>query len=228
MTRPILAFDTSGPRLSVGVWQAGTVLWERAWDFPPGRLGHAAQLVPAIAEGLAASSLTLADLACVAFTIGPGSYTGLRIGLATAKGLALATGDRRPPAEAGLPLVGVGTLEAMAVPALAPGRLVLAWIDARRGEAYAAAYRWREGGLPEEVLAPVRRPLGDLRAEARQLSDRLGLAEVREATAPPTVAAIARLAAERLRREGPDDPLRLVPVYVSAVHTGPVPGVAKA
>lgn len=220
MTQPVLAFDTSGPRLSVGLWLEGQTLWEKVVDFPEGRLGHAAELVPAIAEGLARASLALDDLAYVALTIGPGSYTGLRIGLATAKGLALA--------REGLGLVGVGTLEAMAWPRLRDDRLVLAWIDARRGESFFAAYHGgMDGGRPAELLPPARAPLDEARRRAREAARRLGLDEVVEATRPPDVAAVAAVAHARWTAEGPDDLLSLLPLYVAPVHTGPVAGVAK-
>jgi tRNA threonylcarbamoyl adenosine modification protein YeaZ len=83
---------------------------------------------------LAEADVRLADLARIAVSIGPGSFTGLRIGLSVAKGLALATG---------IPLVGVPTLEAYAH-ALGPAPDPI-WpvLDARTGEIYAACFRWR-------------------------------------------------------------------------------------
>lgn len=106
---------------------------------------HAPGVLSLIDEVLDAAGLRLKDLDRLAVSIGPGSFTGLRIGLATIKGLALGCN---------LPVAGVPTLEAFAR-ALAP-RPGTIWplLDARRGELYAAAYRWRDGQL-DEVSAPA-------------------------------------------------------------------------
>ena len=85
--------------------------------------------------------------------LGPGTFTGLRVGVATARGLAQSLG---------VELVGVSSLRALAEPALpdslTPERcaLVLAVLDARRGEAFAAAYRLTERGSAEELVPPAR------------------------------------------------------------------------
>ena len=135
----ILVLDTATAATVVG---AGDV--ERRHDPAPGeRPGHIEQALALVAEALAAAGAALADVTRIGVGVGPGSFTGLRIGVATARSLAHATGAE---------LVGVSTLGALAV--VAPGGPVLAVLDARRGEAFVA--RW-EGG--EEVLAPrVARP----------------------------------------------------------------------
>jgi tRNA threonylcarbamoyladenosine biosynthesis protein TsaB len=107
---------------------------------------HASELVPLIGSVLERCRLTPADVSVVAVSSGPGSYTGLRIGVSTAKGLAMATGAE---------LVAVPTLEALALSAvvrLSEGDVIAASLDARRGDVYFAAFRHRDGGL--EPIVP--------------------------------------------------------------------------
>lgn len=95
--------------------------------------GHAEALAPMVDELLRGANARFADLTRLAVTTGPGTFTGQRIGLSFARGLALALK---------IPCIGVTTLEAMAAAARAerPGYGVLVATDARRGEAYAAAF----------------------------------------------------------------------------------------
>ena len=108
---------------------------------------HGRRLAPLVAEALAHAGRVAADLDVVAVSAGPGSYTGLRIGMATAKGLCLATGAA---------LAAVPTLRALAEGA---GGAVVVALPSRRGEVYAAAY---DGA--EEVRAPTALALDDLAA----------------------------------------------------------------
>ena len=111
---------------------------------------HAETLVPAIEFLCRQVQRPLADVTCVAVDAGPGLFTGLRVGLATAKGLAYAHG---------VPIVAVGSLEALASAHARPGERVAAVIDARRGELYAAVYEGGRAvvepwvGAPEAVAA---------------------------------------------------------------------------
>lgn len=114
--------------------------------------GHSARLPGALIELLAANGLTLADVEGWAVGIGPGSFTGLRIGLATLKGLAY--GQRRP-------IAGASSLAAMALAASqdAPaGAVLVPLLDARKGEVYAGFYRVIPGGVesvhPDSALSP--------------------------------------------------------------------------
>jgi tRNA threonylcarbamoyladenosine biosynthesis protein TsaB len=100
-------------------------------------------LLAIVDEALRESGRSLAELHCVAAGAGPGSFTGLRIALATAKGLCFA---------ADLPLMTVSTLAALALDAAAPpGRLVVAALDAKKGELYAGCYLTGDDGLPQLV-----------------------------------------------------------------------------
>jgi tRNA threonylcarbamoyladenosine biosynthesis protein TsaB len=110
---------------------------------------HSERLMRELDQMLRRAGLALGDLDALAVSAGPGSFTGLRIGLATAKGLAFATG---------LPVVAVPTLEAFAWGVAAPGTAVCPMLDARKREVYAGVFR-REGDemarlLPEGAIAP--------------------------------------------------------------------------
>ncbi|MBM3488502.1 MAG: tRNA (adenosine(37)-N6)-threonylcarbamoyltransferase complex dimerization subunit type 1 TsaB [Alphaproteobacteria bacterium] len=115
-----------------------------------GPRGLAEALMPLAVEALAAAGLGFADLDAVAVTIGPGSFAGLRAGIAAARGIALARA---------IPVLGVTTLEAIAVTALAgtPGATVIAIVDSRRGDLYVQAFRNDALGLPAALAAPEAR-----------------------------------------------------------------------
>lgn len=122
----ILALDCAVIGAAVAVVRDGRVLAHDAIDGPR---GQTERLLPLIEAALAAAGLGYRDLDRIAVTVGPGSFTGIRVGLATARGLALATGR---------PAVGVTTLEALAAavdPALGCD-IVLAGVDSRRGDLF--------------------------------------------------------------------------------------------
>ncbi len=123
----VLALDTALAACQVAVWEDGRVL---AATSQPMTRGHQERLAPMAAETMAQAQLGFDRLDRIAVTVGPGSFTGLRVGLAFAKGLALAL-DR--------PCIGVGTLEALAASA-GPADLVAAAIDAQRGRIYLQAF----------------------------------------------------------------------------------------
>jgi len=131
----VLAFDTATPSTVVGARHGDRNV---ALDHEPSsgeRPGHATRLLGLVDEALAAVGLELGELDRLGVGVGPGSFTGLRIGIATARALAQA---------ADLPLAGVSTLDVLAAAAadeLEPGRAVLAVIDAGRGEGFAAGFR---------------------------------------------------------------------------------------
>jgi len=117
---------------------------------------HSERLLPSIENLLSTAGLKAADLAAVAVSIGPGSFTGLRIGLAAAKGLAFSLK---------LPLYGIPTLEVLASNAAPRGTPVCPFIDARRGEVFSALFNFIDGELvkvrgegitgPEELLSSL-------------------------------------------------------------------------
>jgi tRNA threonylcarbamoyladenosine biosynthesis protein TsaB len=146
----VLGFDTATPATAVALLDSaapGDVRERRHEPAGGERPGHAAQLLALAHELLAEAGIGFGDVDRVAVGLGPGTFTGLRIGVATARALSQS---------AGAELVGVSTLEALAAaaaPEAPPGAGVLAVIDARRGEVFAAG--WRDG---EELLAAVALP----------------------------------------------------------------------
>lgn len=144
MSRLLLSLDTAGTRCAVAVSELGDGSLLARADPDIGR-GHAEVLMGLVADTLAAAGATYADLGRIAVVVGPGSFTGLRVGVAAAKGLALALA---------IPVVGVASLEALAEPHWHGATSVLAVTDAKRGEVYAALY-----GPDGEVLqAPAALP----------------------------------------------------------------------
>jgi tRNA threonylcarbamoyladenosine biosynthesis protein TsaB len=136
----VLALDTTTPAGSCALAVDGTVVREEASDvsLPP-----ATRLPLDLMRILEHGRVKLGDVDAFAVATGPGSFTGLRIGIATMQGLAFA---------AGKPLVGVSALDALARIAVteAAGRRIATWVDAWRGEVYAALYDGER-----EVEAPV-------------------------------------------------------------------------
>jgi tRNA threonylcarbamoyladenosine biosynthesis protein TsaB len=148
----ILGLDTATPATAVAVLPADGEPVELRHDPAPGeRPGHAAQLLPLARRALEAVGASFADVRRIGVGVGPGTFTGLRIGVATARALAQATGAE---------VAAVSTLQALAA-AAATERAVLAVLDARRGEAYAAAFR-----AGERLTAPVAVAPQDLAALA--------------------------------------------------------------
>ena len=137
----VLGIETGGPVVSLGVVEAGRIQASYARQLA----SHCSGLPIAVEECLEAAGRKVCDLTGVAVGIGPGSFTGLRVGLSYAKGLARALG---------IPLVGVPSLDAIVMAAaLEPrsGLTVCPVIDARRGEVYAALYRFSADALEKVV-----------------------------------------------------------------------------
>jgi tRNA threonylcarbamoyladenosine biosynthesis protein TsaB len=152
----ILGFDTSTAACSAAVLSADGGVVESAPA--PARLlerpAHAAELLPAVHEVMERAGVSFGDLQAIAVGLGPGTFTGLRIGVATARALAKANG---------LPLRGVSSLSALA--AAMPDGLRLPLIDAKRGEAYGAllegdAERWPPFALGAAALVQRLRDAG--------------------------------------------------------------------
>ncbi len=134
----ILGFDTAMGACSAAVWADGVIA---AHSLRALERGHAEALVPMLEEVRAAAGSEYRDFDFFAVTVGPGTFTGIRVGLATARGLGLATGR---------PVIGVTTLEVLARAAMERQETgcetTLAVIDARRDEVYAQAFS--RGGAP--------------------------------------------------------------------------------
>jgi tRNA threonylcarbamoyladenosine biosynthesis protein TsaB len=174
----VLAFDTATPATTVALSGVGNVVYTARDDPPRGdRSGHATRLLPLATMVLNRAGIGWDGVDRIAVGVGPGTFTGLRIGIATARALARARG---------IPLVGVSTLQSLALAGPRavvtlkgqdPGGttagldVVLAVLDARRGEVFAASWRMDEVGdfdsallLPRafapEMLTQLVTPLG--------------------------------------------------------------------
>jgi tRNA threonylcarbamoyladenosine biosynthesis protein TsaB len=143
----LLAVDTATPATVAGVLLAGGRVVEARDDPPEGSRGeHASRLLPLVERALDEGGVAWDDLERIAVGVGPGGFTGLRIGIATARALAQARG---------LPLAPVSSLAALAAGVdEAPGTTA-AVIDARRGEVFAAAWQAGEQRLAPAALAPA-------------------------------------------------------------------------
>ena len=144
----ILGFDTAMGACSAAIWSDGNIVARR---FTLLQRGHAEALVPMLEDvRAAAGGLEYQDIDYVAVTVGPGTFTGIRVGLATARGLGLA---------AARPVIGITTLEAIAAAAMTAATqsidATLAVIDARRDEAYAQAFDSRGEPLWPPALLSV-------------------------------------------------------------------------
>lgn len=140
----VLAIDTALDACSAAILGGrGKILSRSTRDI--GR-GHAEVLMAVVAETFADAGAVPSDIDRVVVTVGPGSFTGIRVGLAAARGFGLA---------AGVPVIGVSTLEAIAAEAAGLGGPVLVTVDARRGEVYAGLYGFGAGGDPAAVGSPA-------------------------------------------------------------------------
>ncbi len=128
----ILSFDTSAARLPIVLAEEEKVLASAVYG---GSGTHMKNILPAIRDILAEAGKTVKDLEAVAAVCGPGSFTGIRIGAATAQGLAAASG---------IPCIKLNSLEAAAYGKCAPGRITVPMLEARNRRVYAAAYRGQE------------------------------------------------------------------------------------
>lgn len=131
----VLALDTSSAVASVAVVDDEKILGEVTLNY---KKQHSTILLPMIDRLLKSLDLKINDVDCIAATSGPGSFTGLRIGAATAKGLCHG---------AGKPLIGIPTLDALAFNMANAKGIICPIIDALRGNVYTAIYRWENGSL---------------------------------------------------------------------------------
>ncbi len=222
----LLALDTSTTQIGVALYDGVRVLAEAYWQ--SGRR-HTQELAPLVAQVLEHTGFSINDLQAVGVALGPGSFTGLRIGLAFAKGLAVARG---------LALVGVPTLDAVAAavpppegfPALAAvlpagrGRLAVGWYTAAEG-------RWESRDKPHTMTAEalaqaIRSPTlvcGEMPPQARTRLARkyknVRLPSPARCARRP--AFLAELAWARWQQGQTDPAASLAPIYL---HTGtPIP-----
>ena len=132
----VLAIDTAGVDCAAAVFDSDSGKLLGRVSETIGR-GHAERLMAMIDDALAEAKLSLTDIGRIGVTVGPGSFTGIRVGVAAARGLALALG---------VECVGVSTLEVLAQTVSETDKPVLAAINAHRDEVYAQSF---EDGMPQ-------------------------------------------------------------------------------
>ena len=143
----ILAVDTCAKSCSVAVTDSGCLAGE---VFTRLRQTHSRHLMRMVDMTLEISGMTMKEIDAFAVTRGPGSFTGLRIGISAVKGMALA--GRKP-------MIGVSSLQSLAWPMAAPGGLVCAILDAGKGEVYSASYRFPDGLSGGDAASTATRPV---------------------------------------------------------------------
>jgi tRNA threonylcarbamoyladenosine biosynthesis protein TsaB len=142
----ILALDTATPSCSVAIVDGESLLAELTRD---NRQTHSRHLIDLINTVCGLSDLRTKDLEGFAVTIGPGSFTGLRIGISTIKGLAYSLSK---------PVVGVSSLEALAWQCAQSAYLICPLLDARKKEVYTCRYRFKDNELKKDGTEKVASP----------------------------------------------------------------------
>jgi tRNA threonylcarbamoyladenosine biosynthesis protein TsaB len=228
----ILGLDTSTSVASVAISEDGRIVAE---DFYPrqgtaersgAKSNHAEIILPLIDSVLQRAGIGLNNVAGIAASIGPGSFTGVRIGLSTVKGLAYGTG---------MPAVGISTLQAIAARVAGFEGIVCPILDARKGEVYAAVFR-KDGDqlerLAEDALMPILSFLKELRGVGKaapclfigdgvtacgpllQRAADLQICFAEEEGMPSVAASIALLSERQLIDDRPVELEDLAPVYL--------------
>ncbi len=230
----VLGIDTATSTASVALAEDGKLILDEVWPsqtpceapFTTERANHAETLLPLVDRLLKKGSLSVSELSALAVSIGPGSFTGLRIGLSTVKGLAYGWQ---------IPVVGVPTLLALAARVTDWEGLICPFVDARKKEVYAALFRKKADRLerltedlvssPDGIIQRLQslgsqerclfigdgtKVYGALIESAFANVCRLTLGE----SYPSTASAVARLGEERLRQRETDPLGPLVPLYL--------------
>jgi tRNA threonylcarbamoyladenosine biosynthesis protein TsaB len=185
------------------------------------KIVHAERLMPSIEWLLNSSMISAEEISAFAVSIGPGSFTGLRIGLSTVKGFAYASGK---------PVVAVQTLDAFARTLPFCSHVVCPMLDARKDEVYAALYKWESGAMkkimpetavsPGDLLKDMNGPvvfMGDGAGKYRGLiTDTL---KENAVFAPasrmsPSASTVAEIAVEKMKQGDIADTVSLVPFYI--------------
>jgi tRNA threonylcarbamoyladenosine biosynthesis protein TsaB len=214
----LLAIDCASRKMGVALYNGVEVLHEAVWQ---SLSRHTVELSPAIADALERRGDTIEDVQVVAVSIGPGSYTGLRIGAAVAKGIALAQR---------IPLIGVPTFDILASsqPVMEEQQLAVV-LEAGRGRLAVGWYQSEEGiwqptgkadlFTPEAFSKKIRKPTlicGELSEEVRKKLSRkrknVTLASPAESLRRPSF--LAELAWARWQAGDVDDPAEMAPYYL--------------
>ncbi len=213
-----LAIDASTGTASLALVQDGQVLAELTWRCDQ---NHTTQLLPHLAHLLNKTRLDIQSASCIIIARGPGSYNGLRVGMSTAKGLALSLD---------IPIVAISTLEAEAYQHAATGLPICPIFDAGREEVAAALYqrkgnRWRQ--LVTEHITTVDALCSEIKNKtlfcgefvpsiSARLREQLGRKAVilSRTTSLRRAGFLAELGLKRIKAADYDNPVTLQPIYL--------------
>jgi tRNA threonylcarbamoyladenosine biosynthesis protein TsaB len=208
----ILAIDTTTPLGSVALVEADVVLSEVRFRAPD---RHSARLIPAVEAALTLACVRPLDIDGYAVTVGPGPFTGLRVGISTAQGLALG---------AGRPAIGIPSLDVLAARIRGEAPRLVTLIDAGRGQVYAASFDSEARRLGEPSLERADAFEEWLPDEAAFLGDGAALHEAQIRAARPSsrfparslflAATLGLLAVPRFAAGESVTPARLRPLYL--------------
>lgn len=219
----ILAIETATGLGGVALIEDETLLAEYRMDMA---MAHAERLMVMVDRVLHDCELIFGDLNALAVSIGPGSFTGLRVAISTVKGLL---------ADAPMPVAAVPTLEALAGNVSDPGRLICPMMDAKKQEVYAALFTGQPDGslkrlVEDQVVSPpalaeqLKRHfteptvfVGDGARRYREVLEQALAGRARFAPGPldyPLPSMVARCGLERLKRGEAADVRTLVPLYI--------------
>jgi len=218
----ILAFDTATQHCSIALTSGGVVNGEVLASFSLGSgVTHSRRLLGSIEQLMQQASLTLAEVTGIAVGLGPGSFTGLRIGMATAKGLA--HGAHKV-------LIGISSLDAIAA-TINDERLICVLLDARKKEVYGRFYRLHDDGIvrpcseqvvlpPEKIAEQIEEPVvmaGDgVDVYSDVLKEILGKKMAQTDVRYPPAEMVGLLAGEKYRNNSFLDIAAAEPTYVRA------------
>ena len=183
---------------------------------------HAESLAPQIEFALSQAQIDISEISVVAVDIGPGLYTGLRVGIATAMATAFGLN---------VPMIGISSLDLLAFPVRHTRRLIAATIDARRGELFTALYRQVPGGMqrvteptvvtPDELFADLQAAsteclvVGDGALRYKEMLGGITKVEIAdESLAYPSASSLVALAHARALREEFVQPAEITPLYL--------------
>ena len=213
----LIAIDTATECASLALHDGYRVREEQTWESPR---RHTVELLPRLVSALEQVELGVAHISGVAVARGPGSYTGLRVGMSVAKGLALARG---------VSLIGIPTLDIVAAAQGKDNRPLCAVLQAGRSRICVATYRWKEGewharrepqlttwpALAEEIETATLF-CGEVDAAGAERLATLGQMAVLlpAATRLRRAGFLAELAWRRLNRGEEDNPATLSPIYL--------------
>ena len=158
----LLALDSSGLVASVAILDGETLVAEYTLNY---KKTHSQTLLPMLDEIVKMTQTELSEMDAIAVAAGPGSFTGLRIGSATAKGLGLALNK---------PIISVPTLEGIACNFYGTDAIICPMMDARRQQVYTGIYHFAGGTEFEELVAQEAGPVEDIIKKCNELGQKLG------------------------------------------------------